>query len=287
MQITDWATFDRLEFLEKRKFSIGSSDIPIILGLSPYKTALQLWEEKTGKVSKPEQNFAQARGTQMEPIARDWFNEHTGKNFQPKNFQLESNEAFKASLDGYNEETKEAVEIKFSGKKDHSTAISGIIPPHYLAQVHWQYFVSKADKIYYLSYREGGESIVIDVPKPTEEETKLMVMAAIEFLECVRNDTPPNISYRDPMKKDGGDCIEEYISVTRELDELKEKQDILRERIILMAKETGHPKVDFGKITATKTIRKGSIDYEKTGLDLERFRKADVESWSIKICKKQ
>ncbi len=39
----------RAEWLEERKKGIGGSDAATILGLNPYKTNMQLWEEKTGR----------------------------------------------------------------------------------------------------------------------------------------------------------------------------------------------------------------------------------------------
>ena len=39
----------REEWLEERKKGIGGSDAATILGLNPYKTSIQLWEEKTGR----------------------------------------------------------------------------------------------------------------------------------------------------------------------------------------------------------------------------------------------
>lgn len=39
----------REEWLEERKHGIGGSDAATILGLNPYKTTIQLWEEKTGR----------------------------------------------------------------------------------------------------------------------------------------------------------------------------------------------------------------------------------------------
>ena len=40
---------DREEWLEERKKGIGGSDAATILGLNPYKTTIELWEEKTGR----------------------------------------------------------------------------------------------------------------------------------------------------------------------------------------------------------------------------------------------
>lgn len=40
----------REEWLENRKGGIGASDVPAILGVNPYKSAFQVWAEKTGNV---------------------------------------------------------------------------------------------------------------------------------------------------------------------------------------------------------------------------------------------
>ncbi len=39
----------RKEWLEERKKGIGGSDASAIIGLNPYKTNVELWEEKTGR----------------------------------------------------------------------------------------------------------------------------------------------------------------------------------------------------------------------------------------------
>ena len=42
------------EWLQWRSQGITASDIPIILGLSPYKTPWQLWAEKVGRINAPD-----------------------------------------------------------------------------------------------------------------------------------------------------------------------------------------------------------------------------------------
>ena len=49
-----------------RQAWIGASDVPTILGLNPYKTALSLWYEKTGQSEPFEGNEATRRGDYME-----------------------------------------------------------------------------------------------------------------------------------------------------------------------------------------------------------------------------
>lgn len=65
----------REEWLEERKRGIGGSDAAAILGLTNYKNNVELWEEKTGRLTpkdisdKPCVKY----GTDMEPILRESF----------------------------------------------------------------------------------------------------------------------------------------------------------------------------------------------------------------------
>jgi len=65
------------EWLEKRRSSIGGSDIAVILGISPYKTPFGLWMEKTGR-KEPDDlsgNKYVQFGVKLEPVIADWFAE--------------------------------------------------------------------------------------------------------------------------------------------------------------------------------------------------------------------
>ena len=48
------AAMSRTEWLKERTKGIGGSDVATVLGLNPYKTPLELWEEKTGKTAGKE-----------------------------------------------------------------------------------------------------------------------------------------------------------------------------------------------------------------------------------------
>ncbi len=65
----------RAEWLEERKKGIGGSDAATILGLNPYKTNMQLWEEKTGKRQAEdisEKEYVKY-GTNAEDLLRELF----------------------------------------------------------------------------------------------------------------------------------------------------------------------------------------------------------------------
>ena len=65
----------REEWLEERKKGIGGSDAATILGLNPYKTNMQLWEEKTGRRQAEdisEREYVKY-GTNAEDLLRELF----------------------------------------------------------------------------------------------------------------------------------------------------------------------------------------------------------------------
>lgn len=61
-------------WLEERKQSIGGSDIACVMGHG-YKTALQLWQEKTGQKESPDlsDNERIQKGVTCEPILRELY----------------------------------------------------------------------------------------------------------------------------------------------------------------------------------------------------------------------
>lgn len=56
----------REQWLDLRRHDITASDVAAVCGLSPYKSALRLWAEKTGEVSEGEENNAMRRGRWLE-----------------------------------------------------------------------------------------------------------------------------------------------------------------------------------------------------------------------------
>lgn len=59
---------DRAGWLAHRLSTIGGSEISTICGLNKYKTRLQLWAEKTGKLEPELENDAMRLGSHMEPF---------------------------------------------------------------------------------------------------------------------------------------------------------------------------------------------------------------------------
>ena len=62
---------DHDAWLEGRKLSIGSSDVPTVLGLNPWSGPWKLWALKTGKIPNEDAGWYAALGTKIEPLILD------------------------------------------------------------------------------------------------------------------------------------------------------------------------------------------------------------------------
>lgn len=140
-------------WLDYRKSKIMATDIPIILGSNPWKTPLELWEEKLGFSPPTQLNEAMERGQRLEPEARKLASELIGIDFQPCVFQSENYPWLACSLDGISPCGKYILEIKCPKEFIHCDAINQIYPSYYCDQIQTQLLVNKSMICYYFSYR--------------------------------------------------------------------------------------------------------------------------------------
>ena len=133
---------ERTEWLARRRQGIGGSDVAAILGLSPWKTALDVYNDKTG-AEKPEAETENMRiGTALEQFVADRFTEETGRRTSKFNALLKRGVCIGdidrlvvpegARIGSYGSEvrTDELLECKTS-----STEWPDGVPAYYLAQV--------------------------------------------------------------------------------------------------------------------------------------------------------
>lgn len=69
------------EWLRYRKFGIGGSDAGAICGLNPYRTAIQVYFDKTSDAVEDTDNEAMRQGRDLEDYVAQRFMEATGKKF--------------------------------------------------------------------------------------------------------------------------------------------------------------------------------------------------------------
>jgi putative phage-type endonuclease len=189
------------EWLDARRTGIGSSDIPVIAGESPYRSAYSLWAEKTGLTPPETPDDDQAAlfelGHLMEPVLLTLYERRTGRH--PKRAPLMKTHPdlpwAHASLDA-TAPVKRIVEAKYTNATRWG---SDGIPDDVLLQVQWQLFVvgwEVADVVALASRIPR----VVEVPRD-ESLIDLVVGLASDFWRLVETRTPPPVDGSDATRR--------------------------------------------------------------------------------------
>lgn len=142
----------RAEWLAARKSGIGGSDAAAILGLSPWKSPLDVWLDKTGQAEPQGESDAMYWGTKLEALVAEKYSEISGNEVRRVNAMLRSKEypclignidravcPGKGKLPVVKGEfrTKKILECKTARTKSDDWGADGsdIIPEYYLIQV--------------------------------------------------------------------------------------------------------------------------------------------------------
>lgn len=72
----------RQAFLDSRRSGLGGSDLGVILGLNPWKTPYQLWQEKTGQAESTHDTLQTRFGTYAEEFVAQEYTRATGRRVQ-------------------------------------------------------------------------------------------------------------------------------------------------------------------------------------------------------------
>jgi len=274
-------------WMKWRSKGIGSSDAPIIMGVSPWKTPFQLWEEKIGIGKTFQGNFATQRGHEMEPKARAAFELESGYEFNPVVAEHATYPFIRASLDGFNAELNAILEIKCPGKDDHQTAKDGKVPEKYWPQLQHQLLVTGAKVCFYYSYDgEKGATVAIH---PDLEYIKMLMEAETKFWDLVQNKTAPDMTDKDAVTIDEKELVfmaEQYAVYDAAIKDLEKKQEAIKKDLV---EKCDHARTKIGKLTITKSPRMGNIDYSKitelSSVDLEQYRKPMTTLVTVKVDK--
>lgn len=131
------------EWLRYRRMGIGGSDIGAILGLNPYRTALDVYLDKVGESDKDEENDFQKWGKRLEPVIADEFAErHPEYKVQRINAILQSDKSpiFLANVDRLiigADKRRGVLEIKNTGEYKKDQWSDNNIPDMHMAQFQW------------------------------------------------------------------------------------------------------------------------------------------------------
>jgi putative phage-type endonuclease len=132
---------DREAWLAERRKGIGGSDAAAVLGVHPFKTTLELWQDKMGEAEEIEVTGPMKRGIALEPIAADLYAEETGRKIRKQPLRRHSEHEFMiANVDRQivkgGDVTETAVlEVKVPGLSVFSKVKAGGLPDYMTVQL--------------------------------------------------------------------------------------------------------------------------------------------------------
>lgn len=236
----------REDWLRYRKKGIGGSDVASLLGISKWKSEIELWLDKTNQTNNvTEDNEAMEWGRIMEPVIRNHFAEITGKTVVEVKAMLQHPEYpfMLADVDGLtadDEGNPAILEIKTASEYKRSEWEEDI-PVYYQTQVQHYLCVTGVQKAY-VAVLIGGNSFKIYEVDADEEIQQMLIAVEQKFWNCVQNMIRPEIDGSDAAKNlldslyhggiaeqivipdEGVEYVDAYIEACAEEDNAKAKK---------------------------------------------------------------
>jgi putative phage-type endonuclease len=276
------------EWHAMRKKFIGASDASALLGVSPWKTAYDVFLEKCGTdIKEAPKNPYMQRGIDLEPEALRAFELATGFLMSPMVLFSPKYEWMMASLDGLSIYGDAACEIKCPGEKDHLHCIYIGIPEKYMPQLQHQIEVTGLDKIYYMSYRPD-HATPISIREVLRDEVYIANLIKVEaafYVDHMLTGIPPE-NDRQIKTIDSSawkSLSDEYMRLDRQMKDNEKRKEEIKD---LLLEISGAENAKGNGITLQKIERKGIIPYasipEVKQMDLEKFRKPSTSFWQVK-----
>lgn len=237
---------------EERQRFIGGSDIAAICGLSPWKTAFQVWQEKVGESEGQSDNDAMAYGRLMESVIRQWYSNETGRVVVVPDTKLihPKYPFICASLDGI-ADMKRIVEIKTTRSgSDWGEPGSDEIPVYYRLQVEQYMMITKLEVADVPVSVAGSIPVIYEVEADIEIQEMIVEQAVLFWGMVQRREPPELVGIRDVVAKFGRSSMAGLVTATQdtemavakikqireEIDKLKSEEDALK---FLAMKEIG------------------------------------------------
>ncbi|MED4843925.1 YqaJ viral recombinase family protein [Bacillus atrophaeus] len=225
------ADMSRDEWLLERRKGIGGSDASVILGLNKWKTAFELWLDKTGQVPISESASEAAYfGSILEDIVAKEFEVRSGKKVRRKKAMLKhpEHDFILANVDRMIVGEKAILECKTTSAYNLKEWEDDEIPADYIVQVqHYLGVLGPEYKKAYFAVLIGGNKFVWKEIERDDELIKMIFAAVVEFWnDKVLGENAPAL--------DGSSAAEEYLKkryVETESNKVIDLTAVNRERI--------------------------------------------------------
>jgi len=284
------------EWLDYRKTKIGASQSASILGICPFRSILDVFEEKVnGKTFFV--NNAMKRGLEREIEARKYAETVFEIPFEPKMVENNLYPWKFATLDCFSPFDKTIIEIKWANKKVHDLAKKGKVVDYYYVQCQSQMICAEVEEMWFLScFQEEGQHIEfvlvkvekdeVVVQKILEEEKafydnhlipKIPPAQTIDKHEMIEDDL-----IFDMLCEEDLDLLQQTTYLKGKIEKIENRRKEIKEDI----KELGGGKsLKSLQYRFTEVTIKGKIDYETIPelqeIDLEKYRKPNSVYYKV------
>ena len=197
---------NKLEWLQERQKGIGGSDVGAILGLNKYKTAFEVYLEKTEPILEvKEQSESAYWGDQFEEVVAKEFEKRTGKKVRRdrRHFQHKDYPFMVANIDRKVVGENSVLECKTANQFLSKDWEDEEIPASYLVQVQHYLAVTGAEKGY-IAVLIGGQKFVWKEVERDEELINMIIDSERNFWKLVENGIPPEL--------DGSSAAEKWVN---------------------------------------------------------------------------
>ncbi len=219
--------------MDDRRNYIGGSDAAAVLGISSWKTPLQVYREKRGELGSIPDNEPMLWGRALEPVIRQQYAERTGRVVRvPENIIAHQKHAFiRGNLDGVTDDHR-VLEVKTARSgQDWGEPGTDEIPKEYLLQVQ-HYMAITGLKVADVAVLIGGSDFrVYEVPADRELQ-EMLIAGEAEFWQRVVDGNPPEpMSLADVQAKFGRTSKDAAIEASPEVLAAFETIKAIKEQI--------------------------------------------------------
>ena len=190
------AKFDRNKFL-------GASEIPAVLGLSPFKSALDVFLEKTGRLAQSPPSIQMRAGNYLEPLVLSLFTERTGISLKGAQAHLthRAHPFISATVDSLTDDDSAVVEAKTTGSaKGWGEEETDQVPEHILVQCVQQMAVAYIPLVWIPVLIERNDFRIYRIERDVELE-KMVIDRGVKFWsENVMADVAPEPRTLEDLK---------------------------------------------------------------------------------------
>lgn len=187
---------------ETRRGYLGASDIAAVLGLSPWRSAYEVWAEKTGRLEGDADSKAIALGNAIEPVLLDWAESQLGPLTRQKEVAIDGTPIV-CHPDAITE-AGDPVEAKTSGIAgpiygEWGEPGSDQIPQYYLVQCLVQLAATNGELCHVPALLGGRGFVMYAVPADDSLQSEIIERASTWWERHVVADTPPSLEAPPPL----------------------------------------------------------------------------------------